>query len=470
MKNLVIILCIITILITMLDARIKIGIVSIDILSTPDSLVSYISEIFSRDSTVDLIIGPDCGLGGYRNKGRIRFTHRGDTILYAAYDTSYFSERVVWAIDSLRKIAKRFKATIVAGPVWEIDTFYRLVQTIPIIDTSGLIKRLRRKVRKGIHYSVIDSTIRIDTLYTHDSSMYTLFLTISNECYDIPRLYRAFSSADIWAILNWHMIKNTDSLISNLNFSESPDSDLADSLFPEFLYDSLIGTGWISDSTVVVVASCGDFSGAFWLKRAVTLDSNWLMPDYKIYGNNSIINIDPFAADSAGRINVSVMDTVGTPIPYVHIHVEGPYGFEAEGLTDLTGWTSIKVLYYGSYRIMAEAYGGVVVPEDTLIEVNSDSPVCTVSLTFIDTTKIVEHTESRDTKYYVIINPYQGFVFKDFPKSAKRLSIYDITGRFIDCVNLQGKNFAWEPKKYITNGIYFVCVDGEIIAKVLILK
>ena len=105
-----------------------------------------------------------------------------------------------------------------------------------------------------------------------------------------------------------------------------------------------------------------------------------------------------------------------------------------------------------------------------MIGVNSDSPVCTVSLTFIDTTKIVEHTESRDTKYYVIINPYQGFIFKDFPKSAKRLSIYDITGRFVDCVNLQGKNFVWKPKKYLTNGIYFVCADGEIIAKVLILK
>ncbi len=386
------ILIIICLSISLSWARIKIGSVWLESTDSTLNLLSRITEMLDSDSAIDLIVGPDCGLGGLQNRGRIEFQYFPDSITYSVADTFPWTAQIEAILDSLCILADAYNTTIIPGPVWEVDSFNRIFQSVPIIGPEGHIKRVRRKLSRLNFNPLIDPTIRLDTIVTRDSCEYTYLITISNESVDLPRLYSADTIADIWLLLQGRWVSNMKNVIQEIEYSIEPDYFLVESAFPSILYDSLRYYNWVSADIPVIVSSLKDSSGAFWLTNLTETDPdkrNVKINSYIYNELGAIIDIDPNTPDIKTELVIVARDTFGSPIESLLVFIKDDSGtFMITSYTNLSGILKLSWLPYTDYSISISRYGYIVIPEDTMITLKLSEPICTLNIiAYRDSTK-----------------------------------------------------------------------------------
>ncbi len=373
-------------------ARIKIGSVWLESTDSTLNLLSRITEMLDSNPAIDLIIGPDCGLGGLKNRSRMEFQYFPDSITYSVADTFPLTAQIEAILDSLCILAGAYNSTIIPGPVWEVDSFNRVFQSVPIIGPDGHIKRVRRKLSRLNLNPLIDPTIRLDTIVTRDSCEYTYLITISNESVDLPRLYSSDTLADIWLLLQGRWVNNMKNVIQEIEYSIEPDYILVESAFPSILYDSLIYYNWVSADVPVIVSSLKDSSGAFWLTNLTEPDPdirNVKINSYIYDELGAIIDIDPYTPDNKTELVIVARDTLGSPIESLLVSVQEDSGtFRKTSYTNLSGTLKLSWLPYADYSVSISRYGYIVIPEDTIITLNLSEPICTLNIiAYKDTTK-----------------------------------------------------------------------------------
>ena len=269
-------------------------------LDTAEYTVDAIENMLDSFPDIDVIIAPDGALAGSRNKARIIFgkNDSGD-IIFAPADTTENSHNIFLCLTAICSLAATYGVTIIPGTVWEVDSSYRVFCTAPIISPDGTIKRLRRKAHQYRCDDKIDSTIHIDTVITADSSVYTYFLTITNESRDIPAIYpHPFLLADIWFCLENHWFDNAGLAAREFESDTYPNYYIVRTSFDDDLFHNFY-SNWLEFESPVFVSEMSPFSGAFWLQNladSLLPDNMWYRMDF--YDNLSygiVAECDPDA-------------------------------------------------------------------------------------------------------------------------------------------------------------------------------
>ncbi|RKZ27830.1 hypothetical protein DRQ26_02405 [bacterium] len=253
-------------------------------LDTAEYTVDAIENMLDSFPDIDVIIAPDGALAGSRNKARIIFgkNDSGD-IIFAPADTTENSHNIFLCLTAICSLAATYGVTIIPGTVWEVDSSYRVFCTAPIISPDGTIKRLRRKAHQYRCDDKIDSTIHIDTVITADSSVYTYFLTITNESRDIPSIYtHPFLLADIWFCLENHWFDNAGLAAQEFESDTYPNYYIVRTSFDDDLFHNFY-SNWLEFESPVFVSEMSPFSGAFWLQNladSLLPDNMWYRMDF----------------------------------------------------------------------------------------------------------------------------------------------------------------------------------------------
>lgn len=454
------------------SARIKIGIAQIGDSGRPSELLNSVRELISVEPELDLIVGPDCALGGRENKARIRLTYFPDSVVYEAADTYEVSREVVAALDTLCELARAHSITILPGTIWEVDSFCRVFRTVPIISPRGIIVATRRKLRQLYRAPFIDPTIKLDTVFTHDGSSYTYLITISNEAMDLPKLYSASASADIWILMQWNYVDDVNQLVEQLEFSDSVAWSVVYNVFPDSIYDWLLTSGWISDSSLVVISSRAEHSGAFWL-NALSLDTTQqVIPGYAQVSSGAIVNVDPYSRDPLGRIVVVAKDSFGAPQESVFTFVVNPDSSYMEfDWTDSNGVAEFDVKLYGQYTVVTVRWGSIVRPTESMVMVSYINPVCTLNVLAYDTTGIFEDLSGSEPGVVIFPNP-SGCISFSVPAGVDEAEVVDISGRVVGKAVATTKGLiTWRPRNSLPAGVYFIrSSSGKIYGKIIVIK
>jgi len=236
--------------------------------STAENTILAIEEMVELHPDLDIVISHDGALMDHHNKSRIIFGRDSlDNIIFAPADTAEVSHEIAQYLEEICSLSATYGIVIIPGTLWEVDSSFRVFCSAPIIDRDGKIQRIRRKTHQEKTDTHIDSTIRMDTIVTRDSSMYRYMITITNESRDLPLLYSSSDGpADFWLCLEENWFLGAGRAADEFEQDTAPSLALVDYYFDYDLYSNLFES-WLPCSASAFISELSYYSGALWLQN-----------------------------------------------------------------------------------------------------------------------------------------------------------------------------------------------------------
>jgi len=449
---------------------------------------ALIESLMTAEPSIDIILGPAEGLGGDSNKARIIFADSLGSPFPFPADTFHRSAVIADIFADIIRLASVYDVTIIPGTFWEVDSFYRCYESVPIIKPSGLIKRIRKKARYSFADPHIDTTIRLDTIITRESDTYTFLITISDETASLPEHYTySGEPADIWLLMTRRWGQNFDRIGRILQNECDPPWATIEAIFPETVFSGLISGGWVKPDCPFIACVLGDTAGATFASNLMPslrpADDWFIYPKYDVHPEGIIVYCDPLAPKTTPGFTVIATDTAGAPVESLFINY-GPPGTVPwfAGWTDTLGKFKHRVFEPDSFYFLFAKPGFIPSPEETTVYIDPSAVRCTLKVILsVDT--LYNIGEAGIPTYFrlgISPNPFNGACEIEVPQGAT-VDIFDINGRllksFYSDQNTTDKNdlakYYWKPEEYIPTGIYLVKASNikkEISRKIVYLK
>ncbi|MCK5832840.1 hypothetical protein KAH81_04120 [bacterium] len=459
-------LCVFLLIATMAFCGVRIASLKIGGPNRCMETVSVIDAVLMADSTIDIILAPAENLGGDSNRARIIFSETTLGWDFSVADTFTRTREVFSALQAIASLAETYAVTIIPGTLWEVDSFNRCFECVPIFESDGNIARIRRKAHQTKTDPNIDASIILDTVFTKEGDIYSYLITISNEAGDLPSVYGSSESpADIWLALDRRWSENLIYALENINTVYPPNWTFVHSAVDSPSFKALIDSNWISSSGLLVLSDFDAGAGATYISNLFPefhTDNDWsVIPDYSEMSSYVVIDVDPDMPTHNMRVDIIARDTIDAPVENLFVNYGPPDCTPIHaGWTDDEGVFMACIADEESLYFLFSIDGMIPMPEETTLYVSYAESRCTifVALEPDSFNSISEVKRPENEEIAVWPNPFNASCVIS---ASTRVVIYDLMGKAVRQLEMGVQNKTlWDgcdnTGNELPTGIYLV--------------